>query len=114
MPAYIRFDNYYSTHSEENSISRSTFRQIQENGNIAPARYPVLRPEREMFLADRFIKGTCPKCKTDDQYGDNYEACGATYTPAELINPRSAVSGATPVEKESEHYFFKLPGSTTS
>src|SRR5690554_4765229 len=62
-----------------------------------------------MFLADRFIKGTCPKCKAEDQYGDNCEACGATYTPAELINPRSAVSGATPVEKESEHYFFKLP-----
>ena len=83
---------------------------MQENGQIATRKITQsYDPEKNMFLADRFIKGTCPKCKTEDQYGDNCEACGATYTPAELINPRSAVSGATPIEKESEHYFFKLP-----
>ncbi len=66
-------------------------------------------PEKQMFLADRFIKGTCPKCGTADQYGDNCEACGATYAPTELKDPKSAISGATPVLKESLHYFFKLP-----
>jgi methionyl-tRNA synthetase len=108
---HIRFDNYHSTHSEENrSFSEYIYRQLQANGHIATRQITQsFDPEKNMFLADRFIKGTCPKCKTDDQYGDNCEACGATYTPAELINPRSAVSGATPVEKESEHYFFRLP-----
>ena len=108
---HIRFDNYYSTHSEENQyFAEYIYRQLQENGHIATRRITqFFDPEKEMFLADRFIKGTCPKCKAEDQYGDNCEACGATYTPAELINPRSAVSGATPVEKESEHYFFRLP-----
>ena len=108
---HIRFNNYYSTHSEENQFfSEYIYRQIQQNGHIATRNITQFYdPEKQMFLADRFIKGTCPKCKAEDQYGDNCEACGATYTPAELINPRSAVSGATPVEKESEHYFFKLP-----
>ena len=108
---HIRFDNYYSTHSEENQyFSEYIYRQLKDNDHIATRKITqFFDPEKEMFLADRFIKGTCPKCKTEDQYGDNCEACGATYTPAELINPRSAVSGATPVEKESEHYFFKLP-----
>src|SRR5690606_20068415 len=69
-------------------------------------------PEKKLFLADRFIKGTCPRCKAEDQYGDNCEACGATYSPTELINPRSAISGATPVEAQSTHYFFKLPEFT--
>ncbi|KXS53260.1 MAG: methionyl-tRNA synthetase, partial [Marinobacter sp. T13-3] len=102
---HIKFDNYYSTHSEENQyFSEYIYRQLQENGHIATRKITqFFDPEKEMFLADRFIKGTCPKCKTEDQYGDNCEACGATYTPAELI------SGATPVEKESEHYFFTLP-----
>ena len=108
---HIRFDNYYTTHSEENrQFSEYIYHQLQENGHIATRKITQsYDPEKNMFLADRFIKGTCPKCKTEDQYGDNCEACGATYTPAELINPRSAVSGATPIEKESEHYFFKLP-----
>ena len=108
---HIRFDNYYSTHSEENrTFSEYIYRQLQENGHIATRKITqAYDPEKQMFLADRFIKGTCPKCKSEDQYGDNCEVCGATYTPAELINPRSAVSGATPVEKESEHYFFRLP-----
>ena len=66
-------------------------------------------PEKGMFLSDRFIKGTCPKCDTPDQYGDNCEACGATYTPMELIDPKLALSGATPEERDSEHYFFTLP-----
>ncbi|WP_150914067.1 methionine--tRNA ligase [Marinobacter halotolerans] len=108
---HIHFDNYYTTHSEENrQFSEYIYRQLQNNGHIATRKITQsYDPEKQMFLADRFIKGTCPKCKTEDQYGDNCEACGATYTPAELINPRSAVSGATPVEKESEHYFFRLP-----
>jgi methionyl-tRNA synthetase len=69
-------------------------------------------PEKKLFLADRYVKGTCPKCKTDDQYGDNCEVCGATYSPVDLINPVSVISGATPIEKESVHYFFKLPEFT--
>lgn len=108
---HVNFDNYYSTHSDENqSFSNYIYKQLQDNGHIATRKIiQAYDPEKQMFLADRFIKGTCPKCKTEDQYGDNCEACGATYTPAELINPRSAVSGATPIEKESEHYFFRLP-----
>ncbi|OEY67803.1 methionine--tRNA ligase [Marinobacter sp. X15-166B] len=111
---HIAFDNYYSTHSEENKqFSEYIYRQLQKNGHIATRQITqAYDPEKNMFLADRFIKGTCPNCKTDDQYGDNCEACGATYTPAELLNPRSAVSGATPVAKESEHYFFRLPEFT--
>jgi methionyl-tRNA synthetase len=108
---HIGFDNYYTTHSTVNrQFSEYIYRLLQKNGHIATRTITQsYDPEKQMFLADRFIKGTCPKCKTEDQYGDNCEACGATYTPAELINPVSAVSGATPVEKESEHYFFRLP-----
>ncbi|SFM49570.1 methionine--tRNA ligase [Marinobacter zhejiangensis] len=108
---HIHFDNYHSTHSEENkAFSEYIYRRLQENNHIATRKITqAYDPEKQMFLADRFIKGTCPKCKSEDQYGDNCEVCGATYTPAELINPKSAVSGATPVEKESEHYFFRLP-----
>ncbi|MBO3276346.1 methionine--tRNA ligase [Pseudomonas schmalbachii] len=107
----VDFDNYYSTHSEENrELSSSIYVKLREAGHIATR--PVTQyfdPDKQMFLADRFIKGTCPKCGTDDQYGDNCEACGATYSPTELKNPKSAISGATPVLKESLHYFFKLP-----
>lgn len=107
----IRFDNYYSTHSPENKeLSEAIYLACKENGKIATRSITqAFDPEKQLFLADRFIKGTCPKCKTEDQYGDNCEACGATYSPAELINPVSAISGATPIEKESEHFFFKLP-----
>ncbi len=107
----IAFDNYYSTHSEENRyFSEYIYSQLQKNGHIATRSVTqAYDPEKNMFLADRFIKGTCPKCRSEDQYGDNCEVCGATYTPMELINPRSAISGATPVEKTSEHYFFRLP-----
>ena len=106
----IEFDNYYSTHSPEcQHYSEEIYRRLEANGHIEKREITQLfDPEKQLFLADRYIKGSCPKCKTEDQYGDNCEACGATYTPAELINPRSAISGATPVEKASTHYFFKL------
>ncbi len=107
----IQFDNYHSTHSEENrELSSLIYERLKDNGHIASRKITqAYDPEKELFLADRYIKGTCPKCKADDQYGDNCEACGATYSPVELINPKSAISGATPVEKESEHFFFRLP-----
>lgn len=108
---HIQFDNFYSTHTEENrKLSESIYKTIDSNGHIAKRKIKQLfDPEKGLFLADRYIVGTCPKCKTADQYGDNCESCGSTYSPAELINPRSTISGATPVEKESEHFFFKLP-----
>lgn len=107
----IGYDNYHSTHSDENrEISDSIYKALRDNGKISVRSIvQAYDPEKEMFLADRFIKGTCPKCKAEDQYGDNCEVCSATYTPMEMINPISVYSGATPVEKESEHYFFKLP-----
>ncbi|AEF55268.1 methionine--tRNA ligase [Marinomonas posidonica] len=107
----IGYDNYYSTHSDENrEISTSIYKALRDNGKISVRSIvQAYDPEKEMFLADRFIKGTCPKCKAEDQYGDNCEVCSATYTPMEMINPRSVYSGATPIEKDSEHYFFKLP-----
>lgn len=107
----VRFDNYYSTHSPENKhYSELIYNRLKAKGHIAERTIvQAYDPVKNLFLADRFIKGTCPRCKADDQYGDNCEACGATYTPAELINPRSAISGATPVNKESTHFFFKLP-----
>lgn len=107
----ISFDNYHSTHSEENRhFSQFIYTKLNEHGFIKNRTISQLfDPEKQMFLPDRFVKGTCPKCKAPDQYGDNCEVCGATYSPTELINPRSAVSGATPVMKESEHYFFDLP-----
>lgn len=107
----VNFDNYHSTHSEENrELSNYIYGKLKANGHIASRKITqAYDPEKELFLADRYIKGTCPKCKADDQYGDNCEACGATYSPTELINPKSVISGATPIEKESEHFFFKLP-----
>ncbi|MGS2723267.1 methionine--tRNA ligase [Porticoccus sp. GXU_MW_L64] len=107
----IAFDNYHSTHSKENrELSNLIYNRLRENNHIAKREIKqAFDPEKGLFLAERYIKGTCPKCKTEDQYGDNCEACGATYSPTELINPVSAISGATPIEKESTHYFFKLP-----
>ncbi|SDA55756.1 methionyl-tRNA synthetase [Pseudomonas sp. NFPP33] len=107
----VDFDNYHSTHSEENrELSASIYLALRDKGHIATrAVTQYFDPEKGMFLADRFIKGTCPKCDTEDQYGDNCEKCGATYAPTELKNPRSAISGAVPVLKESQHFFFKLP-----
>ncbi|WJM83869.1 methionine--tRNA ligase [Dickeya chrysanthemi] len=107
----ISYDNYHSTHSEENrELSGLIYRRLKENGFIKNRTISQLfDPEKSMFLPDRFVKGTCPKCKAADQYGDNCEVCGATYSPTELIDPKSAVSGATPVMRESEHFFFDLP-----
>ncbi|MDO4224012.1 MAG: methionine--tRNA ligase [Acinetobacter sp.] len=110
----IAFDHYDSTHSDTNKQrSQEIYLKNQAAGNVAVR--PVTQlfdPEKQMFLSDRFIKGTCPKCKTDDQYGDSCESCGTTYNATELLNPRSTLSGATPVEKSSDHYFFKLPNFT--
>ncbi len=107
----VHFDHYDSTHSDANKARASEiYIKNREAGNIAVR--PVTQlfdPEKGMFLSDRFIKGTCPKCKSEDQYGDACEVCGTTYNATELLNPRSTLSGATPVEKSSDHYFFKLP-----
>ena len=110
----ISVDNYHSTHSDENrELSELIYNRLVANDHIAKREITqAFDPEKNLFLADRYIKGTCPKCKTEDQYGDNCEACGATYSPTDLINPVSAISGATPVEKASTHYFFKLPEFT--
>jgi methionyl-tRNA synthetase len=107
----VEFDNFHSTHSEENrELSESIYLALRNAGHIANrAVTQYFDPEKGMFLADRFIKGTCPKCGAADQYGDNCEKCGATYSPTELKDPRSAISGAVPVLKESQHFFFKLP-----
>ncbi len=107
----IAFDNYHSTHSEENhELSNMIYGRLKANGHIATKNITqAYDPEKQLFLADRYIKGTCPKCKTEDQYGDNCEKCGATYSPMDLINPKSAISGATPIAKDSEHFFFTLP-----
>ncbi|WNO10252.1 methionine--tRNA ligase [Teredinibacter sp. KSP-S5-2] len=110
----IGFDNYHSTHSEENKeLASLIYTRLKENGKIASREITqAYDPEKEMFLADRYIKGTCPKCKADDQYGDNCDNCGATYSATDLINPKSVYSGATPVTKESTHFFFRLPEFT--
>ena len=106
----IGYDNYYSTHSPENeALSRQIYLALKQNGKIESRTIEQLfDPEKKLFLPDRFVKGECPKCHAQDQYGDNCEVCGATYSPTELIKPYSAISGATPVLKESEHFFFKL------
>ncbi|QLB12733.1 methionine--tRNA ligase [Bisgaardia hudsonensis] len=111
----ISFDNYHSTHSDENrQLAEVIYTKLKENGFIKTRTISQLfDPEKQMFLPDRFVKGTCPNCKAEDQYGDNCEVCSSTYSPTELINPRSSVSGATPVLKESEHFFFDLPSFET-
>lgn len=107
----IDFDNYYSTHSPENrELSQHIYRACRDGGHIATRTISqAFDPEKELFLADRFIQGTCPSCKAPGQYGDNCEVCGATYSPSDLIDPRSTLSNAIPIQKESTHYFFKLP-----
>ena len=106
----ISFDNYHSTHSAENKAwSETIFKRIDANNDITSRSVvQAYDPEKGLFLADRFIKGTCPRCKAPDQYGDNCEVCGATYSPTDVIDPVSALSGATPIEKSSEHLFFQL------
>lgn len=106
----ISFDNYYSTDSEENKLlSEEIYLKLRDAGFIEKrAIEQAYDPVKEMFLPDRFIKGECPKCSAKDQYGDSCEKCGATYAPTDLKNPFSVVSGATPIRKISDHYFFKL------
>lgn len=107
---HINFDQYHSTHSVENeTLCGDIYNKLKDNGHIISKTIKQAYDEQEgMFLPDRFVKGTCPKCKTEDQYGDNCEACGTTYSPTDLINPISVLSGKPPVERDSEHLFFKL------
>ena len=106
----VAFDNYHTTHSEENRILATLmYERLNAGGHITRRTIKqAYDPEKKMFLPDRFIRGECPRCGAADQYGDSCEVCGATYSPTDLKNPVSAISGATPVEKESEHYFFRL------
>ena len=106
----VDFDHYHSTHSEENKIlSALIYTRLRDAGHISKRTITQAYDQvKEMFLPDRFIKGDCPKCGAKDQYGDSCEACGATYSPTELKNAVSVISGAKPIEKESEHFFFKL------
>ncbi|HNL24462.1 MAG TPA: methionine--tRNA ligase, partial [Pseudomonadales bacterium] len=110
----ISFDNYHSTHSEENRhFAELIYQRCRQAGHIETRTISQFYdPDKELFLADRFIKGSCPRCGAADQYGDNCEACGATYSPDQLIEPRSAISGATPVMRSSEHQFFRLADFT--
>ncbi|MDR3410166.1 MAG: methionine--tRNA ligase [Formivibrio sp.] len=107
---HVNFDNYYSTHSPENKeLVYRIYAALKADGKITSRTIEQLYdPEKNMFLPDRFVKGECPKCGAKDQYGDSCEVCSATYSPTDLKNPYSAVSGATPVLKSSEHYFFTL------
>lgn len=107
----VCYDNYYVTHSPENEhFCGLIYQRLQEQGYIFTKTIDQLYdPEKQMFLPDRFVKGTCPKCAAEDQNGDSCDKCGATYSPTELVDPQSVVSGATPVLKASEHYFFDLP-----
>jgi len=106
----IAFDNYHSTHSAENRvIAELIYTRLRDGGYIARRTISqAYDPVKQMFLPDRFVRGVCPRCKTADQYGDSCEACGATYAPTDLIDPVSALSGATPELRDSEHLFFKL------
>ncbi len=106
----VGFDNYYTTHSPENqAFANAIYSGLREGGHIAARTIrQAYDPVKEMFLPDRFIRGECPRCAAKDQYGDSCEVCGATYSPTDLKNPVSALSGAAPVERESEHYFMKL------
>ena len=106
----IDYDHYYTTNSPESKeLVYDIYQKLQQDNKISKKTIKQLFDEtKQIFLPDRFIKGTCPKCKSKDQYGDNCEACGATYSPTELLDPYSTISGSKPVLKESEHYFFKL------
>jgi methionyl-tRNA synthetase len=106
----VEFDNYHTTHSPENEqIVGRMYQALHDTGDIYTRTIEQSYDEKEgMFLPDRFVKGTCPRCKSEDQYGDACEVCGATYAPEDLIDPVSVLSGTTPIKRESEHYFFKL------
>ncbi len=105
----IEYDNYYTTHSDENREFSCLFYERSKTAGAIEVRSikQLFDPEKQLFLADRYVKGECPKCGAKDQYGDNCEVCSATYNANELLNPYSVLSGSTPIEKESEHYFFK-------
>ncbi len=111
----IELDNYYTTDSPENqALVETIFKRHLAKDNIHKHTIKqAFDPEKQMFLPDRYVKGECPRCGAKDQYGDSCEVCGATYTPTELKNPYSTLSGAKPIEKESEHYFFKLQNFET-
>src|SRR5580765_1731048 len=111
----VVYDNYYTTHSQENrELASLIYTRLRDAGHIEKRLIRQLYdPVKQMFLPDRYIKGTCPNCGTPDQYGDNCENCGATYAPTDLIDPHSVVSGATPELRDSEHYFFKVGDFTT-
>ena len=111
----IHYDQYYSTHSPENqTLANKIYNCLDARGDIIKKSISqAFDPVKLMFLPDRYVKGTCPKCGAVDQYGDNCESCGATYSPTELLNPVSAISGVPPIEKESLHYFFNLPNYET-
>ncbi len=106
----VDFDHYHSTHSTENKeLSELIYSRLKEGGHITSRSIvQAFDPVKQMFLPDRFIKGQCPKCSAEDQYGDSCEVCSATYSPTDLVNPVSALSGEKPIERESVHYFFKL------
>ena len=106
----IDFDHFHSTHSPENRFfAEQIYRRVERDGHIERRCVrQFFDPERQIFLADRFVKGTCPRCSAPDQNGDNCDNCGAVYEPRDLIDPRSALSGAKPIEKESEHIFVKM------
>jgi methionyl-tRNA synthetase len=106
----VDFDNYHTTHSPENeALTVEMFEALRDAGDIYTKTIEQAYDEKEgMFLPDRFVKGTCPRCRSKDQYGDACEVCGATYTPADLLDPVSVLSGTTPVKRNSEHYFFRL------
>ncbi|MBW7988520.1 MAG: methionine--tRNA ligase [Planctomycetes bacterium] len=107
---YIEFDNFYSTHSPENQyFSELIFNRLDQAGSIVTREVEQTYCENcKMSLPDRFVRGTCPKCKAENQYGDSCEVCSATYQPADMINPCCSTCGATPILKKSDHYFFKL------
>lgn len=109
---YIDFNNFYTTHSPENeALIILIYQRMKDKGDIySKLIQQAYDPKTQMFLPDRYVKGACPCCKSPDQYGDNCEVCGSTYSPLDLIDPKSTLSGATPIAKESEHYFFQLSG----
>lgn len=106
----VDFDYFYTTHSPENlALSSEIFKRLQQNGDIVEKTIEqAFDEEKQMFLPDRYVKGTCPRCKAENQYGDNCEVCGATYSPLDMIEPKSALSGSTPVIRQSEHLFFDI------
>ena len=112
----VHFDNFYTTHSEENkTLSTFIYNRLYEKGDIVSRTIEqAYDPEKNMFLPDRYVKGGCPRCGAPHQYGDNCEACGATYPPTELMEPYSVLSGAVPIQKTSEHYFFRLKNYTSA